>query len=166
MYGVTEAQQLMLASRRAGEQAIDKETLKVFNDTDNPAMYEKLGIVRPKDLRNLSKYERDKIYEYCVERDAKLMKEKTGGVQKRNDMYINMKRELDPLFQELEKPAFNIPLGNFVRTNNQASEASWRATTVPYGFTRMARQVPSYVGIPEEEVGPTESSHDHTVSWK
>ena len=139
-------------SRRNMERAIDNETEAIFKNTDDPDMYLALNIRRPRDKRNLSKYDREKIYEWCLARDEKLMKEKTGGVQKRNDRYVNAKRKEDTLFQEVEKVAFNVPMGNFVKVSQMASEVSWRATTVPMGFARMSRHVPSYLGISEEEV--------------
>jgi hypothetical protein len=84
------------ASRRNQGKAIDKATEEIFKDTDDPEMYFQLGIVRPKDLRNLSKYDREKIYEYCVARDEKIFLEKTGGINKRNAAYAAAKRKEDP----------------------------------------------------------------------
>ena len=139
-------------SRRNMERAIDEATETIFKNTDDPDMYLELKIRRPRDKRALSKYDREKIYEWCLARDEKLMKEKTGGVQKRNDRYVNAKRKEDTLFQEVEKVAFDVPYGNFVKVSQMASEVSWRATTVPMGFARMSRHVPSYLGISEEEV--------------
>ena len=139
-------------SRRNMERQIDDETEAIFRNMDDPDMYLALNIRRPRDKRQLSKYDREKIYEWCLARDAKLMKDKTGGVQKRNDRYVIAKRKEDTLFQEVEKVAFNVPMGNFVKVSQMAAEVSWRATTVPMGFARMSRHVPSYVGISEEEV--------------
>ena len=83
------------ASRRNQGKAIDRKTEELFKETDDPEMYFELGIKRPKDLRNLSKYEREKIYDYCLRRDEKIFKEKTGGVEKRNAAYIAAKRKED-----------------------------------------------------------------------
>lgn len=83
------------ASRRNQGKTIDRHTEEIFKETDDPNMYFELGIKRPKDLRNLSKYERDKIYEWCLARDEKIFIEKTGGVQERNASYIAAKRKED-----------------------------------------------------------------------
>ena len=52
----------------------------------------------------------------------------------------------------MEQVAFLPPYGNFTKVNYRTADISWRATTTPMGFARMSRQIPSYEGIPEEEV--------------
>jgi hypothetical protein len=52
----------------------------------------------------------------------------------------------------VEQVAFLPPYGNFAKVNIKTADISWRATTTPMGFARLSREIPTYEGIPPEEV--------------
>jgi hypothetical protein len=117
----------------------------LFDDIDNPEMYEELGIIKPARRAMLSKYEHEKIYEYLLNRDTKILHEKVGDFRERDDNYIAARRKADTLFREIEKPAFNVGNGNFEKIAEMTMEISWRATSQP-NFSRSKQKLPEYEG--------------------
>ena len=132
--------------RRMDTVTTDDTIEAIFANIDDPEMYRELGIQKPRDKKLLSKYDHEKISEYLIRRDELLLKNSTGGVQIRNDNYIAAQRKHNKLYQEIEQVVHHPANGNFTKVNIATTEMSWRATTTPMGFARMARNLPHYVG--------------------
>ena len=129
------------------------EMEKILNDVDNDKMWDECGIVKPRGgYRQLYDWQKTKIYEWQLARDEKLLREYNTSMQERNYKYINYRRTQSDLFNEIERPAYRTPNGNFEKIAAECAEVSWRATSHPMGHARLARIVPVYTGIPEEEV--------------
>jgi hypothetical protein len=60
----------------------------VFFEDDKPEMFEALGITRLRYRKDYSQYDRDKIVEYCLDRDVEVIRQRTGGFSKKNDDFV------------------------------------------------------------------------------
>jgi hypothetical protein len=117
----------------------------VFMEDDKPEMFEILGITRLRDRKDYSQYDRDKIVEYCLDRDVEVIRARTGGFGKKNDEYIRLQRKSE-LQQDIERVSTCKADGDFAGVSKNTYDISWRATTVPYGFARQAREHESLLG--------------------
>ena len=140
------------ANRRALSKG-NPEMEKILNDVDSDKMWDECGITKPRGgYKNLYDWQKTKIYEWQLARDEKLLREHNSSMQERNYKYIDYRRHQSALFNEIEKPAYRTPNGNFEKIAAECAEVSWRATSRPMGHARLSRVLPVYTGIPEAEV--------------
>ena len=126
---------------------------KVLEDIDSDKMWDECGIIKPRNgYKSLYDWQKTKLYEWQLARDEKLLREHNSPMQERNYKYIDYRRTQSALFNEIEKPAYRTPNGNFEKIAAECAEVSWRSTSHPMGHARLARIVPIYTGIPEAEV--------------
>ena len=122
----------------------------------DPEMFEKTGVKKPRDMKDLNTMEAEKLYKFQVEKDIVKIAKKQGRYKVRNAEYLRH-RATDPRFSQIAHGKNLGKLANFEAVSQVAAEArypgksvifyfysanafvitahlhSWQATTIPYG---------------------------------
>eukprot|EP01038_Epipyxis_sp_PR26KG_P008877 gene8877-11974_t len=138
------------ASTLAMKQFMDEDEKSATFSVD-PHMYQKLGIKKAKEGEQ-SDYDIGKLYEFQLNKDIEKIRNVKGTFATRNTRYVKM-RESDPLYNQVAQPKLLGNDGNFITATTLTVEASWKATTQPYGEIAHKRYLEYLASIPK---GPTE----------
>lgn len=113
----------------------------------DPLMYEKLGIKKAKKGME-SVFDTDKIKDFQMKKDIEKIKQVRGDFKKRNNLYLKI-RETDPYYRVV---AQKKKLGRNAQFNDllpYTVDASWRATSQPYGIIAEKRYQEYIANLPK-----------------
>ena len=97
---------------------VDEET--VFSV--DPEMFEKTGVKKPRNMKDIPTMEADKLYRFQLQKDAEKIARKYGRFRARNAQYLRY-RENDPVYNKVAEPTQLGKLANFEAVSQAAQEA-------------------------------------------
>ncbi|KAJ1435569.1 hypothetical protein B484DRAFT_428836 [Ochromonadaceae sp. CCMP2298] len=102
----------------------------------DPEMYTKLDIKKAK-IGEENEFDEQKIYNFQLAKDVTKLREKRGPFQERNHKFLEL-RGRDPFYQSIALKQGAGSRGDFRSLLPDTTDASWRATSQPFG--RIARE--------------------------
>lgn len=136
------------ASAMVDYTAFDEQSVDFSVDPD---MYTKLDVKKAK-LGEENPFDRQKIYNFQLEKDIKKMTAKKGRYKDRNNRFLQI-RKLDEDYKRVAVASDIATHGNFIEILEYTAEESWKATTRPYGVQAHKRYLDYIANIPK---GPTD----------
>lgn len=118
----------------------------------DPDMLAKLEIKKPRKGEEFSTYDRDKIYQFQLEKDIKKLTQNRGKFQDRNNRFLEARRS-DPDYCRHAVPQTVGSEGRFNELLHQTIPLSWQATSQPYGDIAHKRYLEYLANLPK---GPSE----------
>lgn len=136
------------ASTMADFSAFDEQSVDFSVDPD---MYTKLDVKKAK-LGEENPFDRQKIYNFQLEKDIKKLAAKKGPYKERVKRHLKI-RQMDEDYKRVAVPSDIATHGNFIEILEYTTEESWKATTRPYGIQAHKRYLDYIANIPK---GPTD----------